>query len=591
MRSLAKRLDMKILCIGRLILDIVVSPLETLPLRFQPAFSNEIRLEAGGGCFFASRVFQKREHEVTMVSAVGNDIEGQVLQNILTTHSLDTQEIKSRSHRPTSKSIVALDNDGNARYVLCRGADSTLTVDELSDSTSEDCDVVYIANVNQLIEEDGSPLLRYLEGLQRRKKIPKIVIDMDKDLNVGHRVWTLAPHIDVLLGNQKELQSATGAASAAEACQRALDQGIRQAVFVKQGSSGSYAADKASAAEACAYHLGRVVDENGAGDGFGAEVTHQFVAMQRDIKTTLDMANRIAGMHVAGQLDLSDASEFNDASIQTATAAASISTRTSDPASENHAEVSKTGVSRLSFKNLDWWIRQIEHWAKPAEGGNRIASLGCGTGRFVLELANRLQESAELFGVDRNPDVIQQLSQNCPMQEWLECDIADLDIKKECVSWFGTMQTCWMSSVLCYPNRNVEQIYRIAYELLQPGGRLLIRNPCLPTVQREPWAAVFEEASDYIQAHYPPLSQIVAHLEAVGFEIVYTEARRDDEIVTTAQELKQHFRNKAFVMQAYYQERGGIFEQRLQEAVDLYGAPPFKYQITTHFIVAERKTK
>ena len=97
-----------------------------------------------------------------------------------------------------------------------------------------------------------------------------------------------------------------------------------------------------------------------------------------------------------------------------------------------------------------------------AKPGERILDLGCGTGALTAEIA---ASGAEVIGVDRSAEMIDEAHKKFPQLRFEVCDARTLPFSGEFHAIFSNAALHWIAEA----ERVVEGIARA----LQPGGRLV----------------------------------------------------------------------------------------------------------------------
>jgi ubiquinone/menaquinone biosynthesis C-methylase UbiE len=122
------------------------------------------------------------------------------------------------------------------------------------------------------------------------------------------------------------------------------------------------------------------------------------------------------------------------------------------------------------MKDVDyskWADYIVEIFKKSKINPKLIADLGCGTGSFCLEMAQR---GYDMIGIDQSADML-----SCAKQKAIENEVDILFLNQDMTSFelYGTVDaiTCLLDSVnyVLY-KRDVKRLFKLVMNYLNPGG-------------------------------------------------------------------------------------------------------------------------
>jgi 5-dehydro-2-deoxygluconokinase len=243
------------------------------------------------------------------ITRVGDDPFGRLVRRAFARYGVDDRFLSQAPGLQTPVTFCEMfPPDRFPLYFYRSGApDLTLTPEDVDVDAVRAADVFWATVTGLSVEPSRSATLA---ALRARNRIEHTILDLD------YR-WTLWPspgeartlvqeamrHVDVVVGNTEEFNTAVGVREPKAAAQAALDAGVSLAV-VKRGPEGVLALDGDGLIEIPAIEVD-VVNGLGAGDAFGGALCHGLLAGW-PLDRTLRFANA-AGAIVATQIACSDA--------------------------------------------------------------------------------------------------------------------------------------------------------------------------------------------------------------------------------------------------------------------------------------------
>lgn len=252
-------------CMGILVADVIVRPVDTWPQRGRLALEESIVLRSGGLAHTTGVVLAKLGVETAVVGRVGSDLFGDFLVKILADHGVSSRIVRD-PQVPTSTTVVAVSSSGERSFMHLIGANGTLIPQDISDDLLENTKIFHLGGCFVLPALDGEPAA----GLLRRARQHGCRTSMDLTWDPSGR-WmaVLEPclsHLEILFGNQDELGHVTGRRDPAEIAGMLRARGI-EVVAVKLGAAGAYVDSARWRGHVPAFAVD-VVDTTGAGDAF-----------------------------------------------------------------------------------------------------------------------------------------------------------------------------------------------------------------------------------------------------------------------------------------------------------------------------------
>ncbi|MER1968310.1 carbohydrate kinase family protein [Castellaniella sp. GW247-6E4] len=268
---------MKVLTIGAAVVDIVVA--RALPMRGAKQDVEHIGLYAGGGAVNAGLNFAARGARVAVHAAVGRDLEGSLIADLLARQGL--RAAFDALDEPTGKAVVIVDEQGAARAYAQRGASAR--VGEGGFPGLGDCELVYVTGLSLKSQECLQAALARLP----RRGFRLAVTPGARQLSRPDGLAALRCAADLLCMNAHEAARLCGedppedvdgrgiAPERAEALARRVVVREGQGALVTLGASGAVFYD-GQAAHFGAPHRVDVVSTVGAGDAYASAFAHEW---------------------------------------------------------------------------------------------------------------------------------------------------------------------------------------------------------------------------------------------------------------------------------------------------------------------------
>lgn len=169
----------------------------------------------------------------------------------------------------------------------------------------------------------------------------------------------------------------------------------------------------------------------------------------------------------------------------------------------------------ISEQNLDLWLGVIARLSGGQKGA-RLLDLGCGTGRFAIPIAEKLDY--RVTGTDASPEMLEKAREKDSKHSvtWDVQDAHRLNYPDAC------FDIVFMSHVLHHcadPVRVISECWRV----LTPGGTLLNRHSVIEEIREDPESTFFPEARAVNEARIYSLNDTIVLLEEAGFKDIVSE--------------------------------------------------------------------
>ncbi|HEX6653066.1 MAG TPA: PfkB family carbohydrate kinase, partial [Thermoleophilaceae bacterium] len=256
--------EMRALCAGVHVLDVLVRPVEAIPEGQGGELVEEIRVTAAGSAGGTALVLAKLGAAVRSAGAVGTDAAGDMLLSLLERDGVDTGLLVRRDDVQTSASVLPIRPSGERPAFHVVGANGTFGPGDIPQEAIEAATHLHLGGPEFMGGEAAAPLLA-------RAREHGVVTSADI-LAPGEGLldW-IAPalaELDHFLPNGDQVLALTGADDLEAGCRALLDRGVG-CVAATCGADGVLLVDEDGAQRIDAFEVD-AVDTTGCGDAFSA---------------------------------------------------------------------------------------------------------------------------------------------------------------------------------------------------------------------------------------------------------------------------------------------------------------------------------
>jgi ubiquinone/menaquinone biosynthesis C-methylase UbiE len=170
---------------------------------------------------------------------------------------------------------------------------------------------------------------------------------------------------------------------------------------------------------------------------------------------------------------------------------------------------------KLSEKNIDLWLGIISRLAKAREGA-RLLDLGCGTGRFAIPIAKKL--NYKVTGADSSAEMLAKAREKdtTKLVKWDIEDAQDLSYPD------NAFDIVFMSHLLHHCD-DPEKVIRECWRVLSPEGVLLNRHSVFEEIRSDPESTFFPEARAINESRISSLKDVIDLFREAGFINIVSE--------------------------------------------------------------------
>jgi sugar/nucleoside kinase (ribokinase family) len=261
-------LSYDVLCIGVLVADIFVPPLNRFPASGELMLVDDLLLSTGGCAANTGMDLAKLGARVSVTGKVGNDVFADFILHELQSKCIDVSGIRYSSTAPTSRTVILPIIGDDRRYIHSVGANAELKVSDVDLDQVARARVLYVGGymvIPGFKQEELMELFMFakVHGI-------KTVLDV---AGVNPRLGLeplrqVLPYTDVFLPNDDEGFLITRESDPLKQTEIFVEGGVTTAV-VTLGGRGAVARTRQQCLHAPAFQID-FVDASGGGDAFDA---------------------------------------------------------------------------------------------------------------------------------------------------------------------------------------------------------------------------------------------------------------------------------------------------------------------------------
>jgi sugar/nucleoside kinase (ribokinase family) len=256
---------MSIVCVGQLVADIVLRPVNALPFPGRTTPVEELDILSGGCAANTAAVLAKLGADARLAALIGRDAFGDAALADQVGAGVNVESVTREDGVPTSVAVVLVDDRGQRSFYYRAGSLEAMSNRHVPESLLRSARIVHVGGAMKMLDLD-------LAALMGLAKTFGAVTSLDTDWDIyGNWMRLLEkalPRIDYLMTNEEEAAELAGKKDPAEAARTLLAFGPR-VVVVKRGERGAMLATRDGTLEFPAYRV-EVKDTTCAGDAFVA---------------------------------------------------------------------------------------------------------------------------------------------------------------------------------------------------------------------------------------------------------------------------------------------------------------------------------
>lgn len=288
-----KRTVKKLLVVGELNADLIMSGLPSLPVLGQELLCDDFRTVMGGSSSICACWLAGLGGNTTIWAKVGADGLGEFLIGELTRMGVDAQGV-IRDPAIRTGATISLTYPNDRAMLTYLGAIADLSLDDLDPDQLENYDHLHSASI--FLQHKLRPGLPTLFAAAKRAGLStSLDCGWDPSETWSRDIFEVLPHVDAFIPNETEALHLTGQPDVQKASE-VLGR-YAQNVIVKLGAQGALACSDNAVWRVPGFHV-TPVDTTGAGDAFNAGFIYARVVEGQPMPDALRFANACGALAV-----------------------------------------------------------------------------------------------------------------------------------------------------------------------------------------------------------------------------------------------------------------------------------------------------
>lgn len=260
---------MDILCVGQLVCDILVKPVDYEHMDADTKRVEEITLHNGGDCMNVAVNLGKLGNSVGFAGKVGDDSFGDFLKGRLKDQGIDIRGLRVAPGQATSSVIVLISGEGQRVFLYYGGTNDSFSLGDIDLSLVEECRVVHVGGAYLLPGLDGEGTKELFKMAKLKGKLTSADVTWDTTGRWLEVIRPCLPYLDFFMPSYGEAIHITGEKDPVRMGEFLQRQGVGT-VVIKLGKDGAYVKARGEEGFIVPAFTAAVVDTTGAGDAFVA---------------------------------------------------------------------------------------------------------------------------------------------------------------------------------------------------------------------------------------------------------------------------------------------------------------------------------
>jgi len=259
---------MSILCVGQIVFDILVRPVNDRILNLDSTLVDTISFSNGGDALNVAMICNKMGGSVGFSGKIGNDEKGKFLLKKITSCGLNIDGLIIDDASSTSSVIVLIHENGGRNFLYEGAANNEFSINDIQLSILDTYTIVFVGGAFMLPRFDGEGSAILFKEARKQGKITAMDVSYDATGQWMRIIEPCLKHLDYFMPSIGEAKKISGFDNVKEMAREFLKRGVKH-VIIKMGKDGIYIKDNQVDMYLPSFNVD-VIDTTGAGDSFVA---------------------------------------------------------------------------------------------------------------------------------------------------------------------------------------------------------------------------------------------------------------------------------------------------------------------------------
>jgi sugar/nucleoside kinase (ribokinase family) len=258
-----------ILCVGQLVADILVRPVERVDFGIDTQRVELIELRNGGDSLNTAIGLSRLGCRVGFVGRVGTDHWGDFLAEVIRNEGIEAGGLKRSATAGTCAVVVLINSEGDRVFFYHGGANDEFCLEDVEPALPGEAAIVHVGGTYLLPRFDGVGAAQLFAEARRQGSRTSMDVTWDTTGRWLPTIEPCLPHLSFFLPSVREAREITGRERPEEMAEHLQDRGV-ETVVIKNGAQGCYVKPPAAEGFFISACRTEVTDTTGAGDAFVA---------------------------------------------------------------------------------------------------------------------------------------------------------------------------------------------------------------------------------------------------------------------------------------------------------------------------------
>jgi sugar/nucleoside kinase (ribokinase family) len=267
--SVVNRSKPRILCLGNVVVDILVRPVDRLPPKGGLSLVSDLTTALGGCASNTAAALGRMGAAISLLARVGKDPLGDFAVGELRAAGVGISHVLLSPGHPTAATAVLIDSRAQRSFLHSVAANAELSASDVRPSRFRGFHHLHVGGYFLFPGLEGAPMGRVLKAARARGLSTSLDTAWDFEGRWMKALAPCLPHLDHFLPSEREVKALLGHARLRDAAGAFLRRGVG-CVVIKRGEKGAYLRHRDGWEAYRPARKVRAVDTTGAGDCFCA---------------------------------------------------------------------------------------------------------------------------------------------------------------------------------------------------------------------------------------------------------------------------------------------------------------------------------